>query len=234
MPCPRRRRQCIRLTMSIVFAQECGWVTSRAIDSPSNLDNPIPALNQFAQPVPLHRGCRPASTTEPPATARKPLPGAVCYVLYVLLTCMYCTHTVIMRSSLDTASKRARASCNRNLVYERANFSSVRCPYTLLSLAALAAHKLPVISSKPGRHGKGWSTPWTRTRCRPRAARSKETRLSTPVGTRHDLATQTATSAKLERQRTTELPDQAGKAHGVLARVWCALVASRRARATFR
>jgi hypothetical protein len=37
-------------------------------------------------------------------------------VQYVLLTCMYCTHTVIMRSSLDTASKRAGASCHRNLV----------------------------------------------------------------------------------------------------------------------
>lgn len=30
--------------------------------------------------------------------------------------CLYCPHTVIMRSSLDTASKRARAICHRNLV----------------------------------------------------------------------------------------------------------------------
>jgi hypothetical protein len=82
--------------------------------------------------------------------------------------------------------------------------ASVRCPYTL---PGLAAHKLPVISSTPGRHGRGLvhtrGLPLltrTRTRCRPKAARSKETaqrRLPTPVGTRRNWAMQTATSATL-------------------------------------
>lgn len=77
--------------------------------------NPSPGPTQFAPPgarwpaacsLQVHRATA--------ATAKQAL--AWSRVLCVLLTCMYCTHTVIMRSSLDTASKRARAICHRNLV----------------------------------------------------------------------------------------------------------------------
>lgn len=143
-------------------------------------------------------------------------------------------HVIIMPSSLDFASKRAvmptAISCENRMHCGRQKRARRGQPDVHITRGR--QHKQPVISATMGsacESGPQRRLTQTRTRCRPKAACSKETRLSTPVGTRRNWAKRGRISSIATK--TIRLAEEAFQVRSSPAPVWCALVDSRRARA---
>jgi hypothetical protein len=115
VPCHRHHRSHARLptrpSSKVVMIDPSQFLVNPGQSNPS--PGPICAVGAACRGTQQQQ----QSSTGPQS---KPLPVLCCAAGAVLLTLLYihmsCPHTVIMRSSLDTASKRVRAICHRNLV----------------------------------------------------------------------------------------------------------------------